>query len=114
MKPDTYTKTMLTVIAGCLVLLVLNQLNLVPVVKASDNTVTNAGTVNVPVNEDGTIDVRLKENLNEKIMDVNVVRVSGNSVREGLPIIPKEHALSVNVEEVGGYQVYGAVPIKNE
>ncbi len=113
MKTDAYTKVVLTVIAVSLVTLVIQNLGIVQEARANSEE-PGKQYVNLPVNEDGTIDVRVKKDLSDEIMDVNIVRVAGNSSREGLPIKPAEHSLNVNVEEVGGYQVYGAIPTKRE
>lgn len=114
MKPDAYTKVVLTVIAVSLVAIVIQNLNIVQEARADSEKTGSEGYVNLPVNEDGTIDVRIKDGLADEIMDVNIVRVAGNSSRKGLPIKPEDHSLNVNVEEVGGYQVYGAIPTKRE
>ena len=113
MKTDAYTKIVLTVIAVCLSALVLQNMNLVPDAEASSGkqAATNK-TVKVPVNEDGSIDVRIRGEMPQKITDVNIVRVGGNDVRKGLPVRPFEHALNINIEELGGYQVYGQLPVK--
>ncbi len=114
MKPDAYTKIILTVIAVCLMALVIQNLNPVKKAMAGQNPSSESHYAKVPVNEDGTIDVKIKRDFSEKIMDVNIVRVAGNSTREGIPVKPNQHSLNINIEEVGGYQVYGSVPIKNK
>jgi len=113
MKTDAYTKIVLTVIAACLLMLVVQHAgSIIQPVKGSQEQGAANHFARVPVNADGSNDVRVQGT--GKIMDVNVVRVSGNSAREGLPIKPGQHSLNINVEEVGGYQVYGAIPVKNK
>jgi len=103
MKVDVYTKSVLTVIAVCLIVLTLHQIDLVPKAHA-------AGPYNmyelpegnfgwVPLNEDGSITVRL--NASDKI-DVNIVGVNTND------------ELDVNIDEIGGGWVSHGGPIKVE
>ncbi|MFQ5446227.1 MAG: hypothetical protein ACE5FF_04775 [Saprospiraceae bacterium] len=103
MKVDVYTKSVLTVIAVCLIVLTLHQIDLVHKAYA-------AGPYNmyelpggdfglVPLNEDGSITVRL--NTSDKI-DVNIVGVNTND------------ELDVNIDEIGGGWVSHGGPIKVE
>ena len=112
MKTDAYTKVVLTVIAVSLITLVLQNMNAIPDAQASGRATQSQRMAEVPVNKDGTIDVRIQGGMQDKIMDVNLVRVAGNNVRKGVPIMPYEHAKNVNIEELGGYQVYGQLPVK--
>jgi hypothetical protein len=116
MRVDWYTRGVLTVIAACLVMLVMQNMELIPAATADEETpaqtAARPSTVRVPLNEDGSIDVRLKGGLSDKIMDVNIVRVSGTETQEGLPVRPFGHSMNVNVEEMGGYQVYRALPVQ--
>ena len=62
MKTDIYTKSMLTIIAFCLVVLVLKEVGLFTNAYAAPNTVkapTNKEYSLVPTNSDGSIDVKL-------------------------------------------------------
>jgi len=64
MKTDSFTKTVLTVIAICLLVLVVKDLQIIPQAHANPITtkVTNEAALNyalIPVNEDGSINVRL-------------------------------------------------------
>lgn len=118
MHVDWYTRGILTVIAASLVMLVLQNMAILPTAKAHEQEGSNGNAqptaVRVPVNEDGTLDVRIKGGLSQEIMDVNIVRVGGSEAREGLPVRPFEHSLNVNVEELGGYQVYGTLPVETK
>ena len=71
MKPDLYTKTVLTIIAGCLVMLVLKNSSLVPEALAAAPA-TNRAYGLVPVNADGSVTVRLQT---AEAMPVNIVGV---------------------------------------
>jgi hypothetical protein len=118
MQVDWYTRSVLTVIALSLVALVLQNMQLLPIAKADQahaSGKTLQSQMRVPakaLTPDGSVKVRLQDQLGDKILDVNVVRVSGTEVREGLPVRPFEHSMNVNVEELGGYQVYGSLPVQ--
>lgn len=102
-KIDNYTKSVLTVIAICLTSLTLKQFNLFPMAHAgepSDNALvpsTNYGLV--PLNEDGTITVRLNSN-----EDLNVNIVGINTTDD----------INVNIDEIGGGYVSRGGPISVE
>jgi hypothetical protein len=78
-KNDLFTKGILTVIA--LNLSILTVSNLIP------NTENTVNTAVVPINEDGSITVRLS---NAETLDVNISRISTMD------------ELDVNIEEIGG------------
>ncbi len=96
MKPDFYTKTVLTIIAGALVILVIQNTKLVNEAKA-DKTNFNKFAA-VPVNNDGSINVKLVSDQ----MDVNIKSIGGSSVYGALPM---------NLKEIGGSSFYGSIPI---
>jgi|TARA_B110000902_G_C14201163_1_gene547799 hypothetical protein len=81
-KVDNYTKGTLTIIAVCLTVLTLKQVDIIP--KAYANAVennimplnTNYGLV--PVNEDGSITVKLSSS---SVMDVNIEEVNRYAFR---------------------------------
>lgn len=118
MRVDWYTRGVLTVIAMSLVALVLQNMQMLPTAKADQASASGKAStpqVSVPATAlapDGSLKVRLQEQLSDKILDVNVVRVSGSEVREGLPVRPFEHSLNINLEALGGYQVYGTLPVE--
>ena len=53
----------------------------------------------VPVNADGSIDVRLKSS--GETLDINISRISTSD------------ELDINIDEIGNYSVSGELPIKN-
>ena len=55
MKTDRYTKVILTIIAVCLTVIVLQNMNLIQSAKAG-----NPNMVSLPVNANGTIDVNIE------------------------------------------------------
>jgi len=104
MKADTFTKIVLTVIAVNLTIITVENLDLMP--KAYANEPTNnlelAPNVNyglVPLNEDGTISVKLSA---YDEIDVNIVGVNTND------------ELDVNIDEIGGGYVSHGGPISVE
>lgn len=104
MKTDRYTKTVLTIIAACLVINVLNKIDIIPKAHAgnANNSITTPINTNyavVPINDDGSINVTLKSS---EVMDVNLVRINTND----------DLNVNVNIEEVGGRSIYGELPIK--
>ncbi len=75
-----YLNSVLTIIAICLILITFAITGIIP--KANANS-TSKQYVSLPVNSDGTINVRLKNN-----------------------------TVDVNIESVNGYDIYGrAVPV---
>lgn len=92
MKTDFYTKTVLTVIAICLTILVLKEVDLIP--KAYANETYNGLSPNinyglVPLNSDGSIDVNIKSN--SDIINVNIEEVGGWSTWGKVPVVIKEN-----------------------
>jgi hypothetical protein len=115
MKTDLYTKTVLTVIAGALTLIAFQQTEIFTKANASGPM---AGFATVPVNPDGSINVKFTET-----MKVNITEVGGNYIMGAMPINIKEisgssinssYGLPVNIEAVDGSSVYGAVPTKEK
>jgi hypothetical protein len=90
---DKYSKAVLTVIAACLVVLTLDIV--IPKVNADSYSSQNYGLV--PVNKDGTINVKLAPN---SVMEVSIEEINTSE------------QLNVNINEIGGgYVPYGG-PIK--
>lgn len=122
MKIDRYTKFILTIIAFCLVVLTLNNVDIFP--KAYANDVVNYGGNYglVPMNEDGSINVRL-QGIDEAIdeLDVNIVGIetydelevdiveinTSDELKVELTEISTSDELDVNIDEVGGWSVNG-------
>ena len=99
MKIDKYTKIVLTVIAINLTVLTVKQLDLIPSVYAGEPA-KEMGTKQqqnyglVPVNEDGSINVSMNEEV-----DVNIMGVYTNQ------------ELNVNLERIGGDNLLYAEPL---
>ncbi|MBH8567983.1 hypothetical protein KB206_03760 [Microvirga sp. STS02] len=74
MKTDLYTKTVLTIIAACLVVLVMKEVKLIPEAVAATPTLPVAGRNYglVPVNADGSVTVRFQT---REAMPVNIVGI---------------------------------------
>ena len=72
MKTDFYTKAVLTVIAICLTIIVLKQVDIIPNAYAETSKSNLKNNMNyglVPLNADGSIDVNIKSS---STMDVNI------------------------------------------
>jgi hypothetical protein len=95
MKTDTYTKGILTVIAAALLILVFQNMKLVNDARADSKDFNKFSAV--PINTDGSINVKVVSD-----MDVNIHSIGGSSVYGSLPI---------NVKEIGGNSFYGSLPI---
>jgi hypothetical protein len=92
---DRYTRVMLTLIAACLCILTLQQVSIFPQLQASESsTISNYALV--PVNEDGSITVRLSAG---EELDVNITDISTSD------------ELNVNIDEIGGGWVSHGGPI---
>ena len=86
MKPDFYTKAVLTVIAVSLVALVFQNAHFVSDAKADKVNFNKFSSI--PINEDGSINIKMTSD-----MDVNIHSIGGSSVYGTLPI---------NLKEIGG------------
>lgn len=112
MKTDLYTKIVLSVIAGALSAIAFQNANVVTTANASKTT---PGFLNVPVNPDGSINVKMMEN-----MKVDIAAIGGSSIYGALPMNLKEvsgssvssYGLPVNIEAVNGSSIYDALPVK--
>jgi len=115
MKADRYTKSVLTVIAIALSIIALKDADLFPRAHASSDTInpitdTNYGLV--PVNEDGSITVRLSTT---EQLDVNIKNIDTyDELRVNLYGISTSEELDVNLDEIGGGWINngGPVPVK--
>lgn len=95
MKTDLYTKTVLTIIAIALLGLFFKNGNIINEAKADKMSYGRYATI--PVNEDGSINVKMLSD-----MDVNIRSIGGSSVYGTIPI---------NLKEIGGSSFYGSLPI---
>ena len=88
MKTDFYTKIVLTIIAVCLSILTLKNVDIIPKAYASEPT-KNLGVSPsknfglIPVNADGSIDVNIKS---ASTMDVNIESCSSTAFYYAEPI----------------------------
>src|SRR3954469_13707554 len=99
MKPDAYTKAVLTVIALCLLTLTLKETDIIPTAHAAGNSYNNTRYGLVPLNSDGTIDVN--------------IRSTSSNVKVSLEDINTYDKLSVKIEEVDCYAFSNcAIPVK--
>lgn len=86
MKTDLYTKSVLTVIAICLIIIVLKHIDIIPNAFANTPKTTLMNNMNyglVPLNADGSIDVNIKSS---SIMDVNIESCSTTAFLYAEPI----------------------------
>tara|TARA_B110000014_G_C19983665_1_gene509400 strand:- start:398 stop:667 length:270 start_codon:yes stop_codon:yes gene_type:complete len=84
MKKDTTLKVILGIIALNLTLLTMDQLDLFPKSYASETSQPiNSNYGLVPLNEDGTITVKLDE---AAIMDINIHSFKGKDFFEAVPV----------------------------
>lgn len=112
MKTDFYTKVVLTVIASALTIIAFQNADIFP--KANASKVTGFATV--PVNPDGSINVKMMDN-----MKVDIAAVGGSSIYSSLPINLKEisgssisssYGMPVNLQALNGSSIYDALPVK--
>ena len=102
MKADLYLKSVLTIIAIALTLIVLRDFKLIPNAHAAPEVPQPAAVIQAPVNPDGSITVRLSEG---ERMNVNVAAVGGNQFFE--------QQLPVDIRTVDGTPVFGGrVPVQ--
>ena len=125
MKTDKYTKILLTVIAICLINLSFKGVSLFPKAYAGSPETKEIQYGLVPLNEDGSITVRLS---NHEEIDVNIrgintwdemkVDLSSIGTSDDLSVdianISTNDELEVNIEEVGGSGLTGldGVPVR--
>jgi len=95
MKTDLYTRSILTIIAIALLALVFKNTTVVNEAKADKINLSRYASV--PLNEDGSINVKLVSD-----MDVNIKSIGGSSVYGAIPI---------NLKEIAGSSFYGTLPI---
>jgi hypothetical protein len=114
MKTDLYTKTVLTIIALSLSIIAFRNLSFFPEAKAAE---VPKNTVTLPLNPDGSINVRMSD-----VMDVNVSKVNGQSFYGSFPVNVKElsgiainasNGIPVDIEAVDGLNITDAVPVKS-
>ncbi|MBQ4818496.1 hypothetical protein [Aquimarina sp. MMG016] len=109
MKNDTYTKTVLTIIAICLTIIAIKDLEIIP--RAYANEINNPNSYKlVPVNEDGSITVKL---INSDEIDVNIKNIETyDKLKVDINTISTRDELDINIDEIGGSYVSSGGPIK--
>ncbi len=102
MKTDLYTKTILTIIAVCLVIIVIKQVDIIPNAHAENSAkvVYDPNYRLIKTNADGTIDVNIKSSSSS--IDVNLVKVKNSD------------PVDVNIKKIGGNTCHDAIPVKNK
>ena len=109
MKTDLYTKTLLTIIAVCLSINVVQQLDIVPTAHASDKN--NPKGINAAALGE-TIDVRIVDINTYDELNVNLKSVDTyDEVKVNIKSIDTSDELDVNIDEVGGSWVNSGSPI---
>lgn len=91
-----YLHAVLTVIAVCLVVITFAVTGVIPAANARES---NPRFISVPVNADGSINVRFVKG---QTMDVNIEEVNGSSVWGSALPVTSSSALDVNVKYIGG------------
>ena len=133
MKADLYTKSILTIIAICLTINVVKELEIIPSAYAFDNSLKPEASTEyklVPINEFETIDVRIVDintydELNVNIKSVDTydemkVNIKGISTSDEMDVnikgIDTSDELDVNIDEIGGGWLThgGPLPVKIE
>ncbi len=108
MKTDRYTKFIFTIIAICLAIIVIRDIEIIPKAHANNIPTYNYGAI--PINPDGSITVRLS-NTNE--IDVNIKSIDTyDKLKVDLNSISTRDELDINIDEVGGSYVSSGGPIK--
>lgn len=109
MKTDLYTKTLLTIIAICLSINVVQQLDIIPSAYAADNN--DPKGLDVPTFTE-TIDVRIVDINTYDELNVNLKSVDTyDEVKVNIKSIDTSDELDVNIDEVGGSWVNSGSPI---
>ena len=114
MKVNRFTQFLLAVIAINLTFLSLSQINIIP--KAYGDEVASPNRYGnyalVPVNEDGSIDVRISS---ADELDVNITGIDTfDEMEVTIEGINTRDELDVNLDEIGGSYVSSGGPIKVE
>ncbi|MAN58382.1 MAG: hypothetical protein CMC08_00950 [Flavobacteriaceae bacterium] len=117
MKTDTYTRIVLTIIAFCLSVNLLQEIEIMPTVYASE---ANKDKMNspkyqlVPISESNTIDVRLVDINTYDELNVNLKGVDTyDEVKVNLKKIETSDELDINIDEIGGsfVRMGGPLPV---
>ncbi|HIB48450.1 MAG TPA: hypothetical protein EYN07_03795 [Flavobacteriaceae bacterium] len=116
MKTDNYTKVILTIIAICLTINVVKEINIFPKAHASETGISAEISNDyklVPISENNTIDVRIVDINTYDEMNVNVKSIdSYDEMKVNIKSIDTSDEIDVNIDEVGGSYVSSGGPIK--
>jgi hypothetical protein len=115
MKTDLFTKSVLTVIAFCLTVNLIGQLELIPEAHAAESTPSTLSSdyMLVPVSEANTMDVRIVDINTYDELNVNLKSVDTyDEVKVNIKGIDTSDELDVNLDEIGGAWVTNGGPIK--
>jgi len=109
MKTDFYTKTVLTIIAICLTINIVQQFDIIPSAYASEKN--NPSILDlVPFTE--TIDVRIVDINTYDELNVNIKSVDTyDELKVNIKSIDTSDELDVNIDEVGGSWINSGGPI---
>lgn len=108
MKTDTYTKFIITVIAICLVIIIIRDTDMISKAYANTPSLTNYGLI--PINDDGSINVKL---VNSNEIDVNIKNIDTyDELKVNLTSVDTRDELDINIDEIGGSYVSSGGPIK--
>ncbi|GEQ85899.1 hypothetical protein ULMS_14070 [Patiriisocius marinistellae] len=108
MKSDTYTKTILTIIAICLTINAVRDFKIIPSAYAGNKTTflnenTSTKYQLVPISETNTIDVRIVDINTYDELNINLKSVNTyDEVKVNIKSIDTQDELDVNIDEVGG------------
>ena len=115
MRSDLYTKTVLTIIAICLTINIVTELEIIPSAYASEVIVSPLETSKyklVPINESGTIDVRIVDIYTSDELNVNIKNIDTyDELKVNLNSIDTDDELDINIDEIGGLWVQSGGPI---
>ncbi len=108
MKTDSYTKCITTIIAICLVIIVIRDIDPISRVHANDNHTMRYGII--PVNPDGSINVRIhtSDEINVNIRNIDTY----DKLKVDLTTISTRDELDINIDEIGGSSVSSGGPMK--
>mgnify|MGYP003108992850 FL=1 len=116
MKTDNYTKVILTIIAVCLTINVVKDIDWIPTAIASEKMEASDISTKyqlVPVSEMNTMDVRIVDINTYDELNVNVKSIdSYDEMKVNIKSIDTSDELDVNIDEVGGNYVSSGGPIK--
>lgn len=108
MKTDMYTKFITTIIAICLVIIVIRDTDIIQ--KANANNILDRNYTILPINNDGSITVKLSST---DVLDVNIKNIDTyDKLKVDVTSISTKDELDINIDEIGGSYVSSGGPIK--